>query len=96
MAAARYVQSNQEISDRARKLSLRSAPITNENWTSELSQEWRDFRQDVIEKYGNDMDRQTFLEGDRTNEEQEHYFTYGLQFVLGDLKNGRFDFDRKV
>ena len=91
-AAANFIREHQILRDRAIELSVRSAPVTNKNWTSELSQEWRDFRSSVIESYTGGMYIPAFLEGERTNEELEDNFTYGLHFALSDLKNGEFEF----
>ena len=91
-AAADFIRANQIICDSAIELSVRSAPVSNENWTSELSQEWRDFSLSVIESYIGGKCNPAFLEGERTSEELEAYFSYGLQFVVSKLKHGEFEF----
>lgn len=91
-AAAGYVRSNKFIRDCAIKLSTRSARFTNENWPSELSQEWRKFSLSVVESYTDGKFNPAFLEGERSDEELRPFFSYGLQFVVRELRNGEFEF----
>ncbi|MEP3844135.1 MAG: hypothetical protein ABJM43_02140 [Paracoccaceae bacterium] len=95
-AAADYVRSHQNIRDIAIELSVRSAPVTNENWTTKLSQEWQGFSLSVIKSYTNGLCNPAFLQGTRTNEELESFFAYGLQFVVRELRNGEFEFGDKI
>ena len=93
LAATDFIRSDEHIRQRAIDLTLRSADLNNDQWTDELSQDWRIFRQDVINRFSSETPKVGFLSGDRTTEETSSYFEYGLQFVLSDLKNGEFSFD---